>query len=316
VGGDTVKEELRRMADEVANNLMICHKNGNYLSKSKCLQLAESLTDKNAEIAALKASRLNIARVYDPNCEEWHEEEQIEVMRAAAGWGNALQELAEGLGDDPEGELTGCVDKALGEIAALREREGELTADAHRERQRAEAAERVARVAQADAECLRQTLEQAQSLAKAAQDAVGELGLSMQMRDRELNEKDSQLATLKEWICNGSYCPYCGREYMESAAEHCQCSGIAQHGMPPCGSCEHLNSDGVCPHCHERPPLRRHPSTGMAAENERMREALEFYGNAHNYMGREDDHGIVIASPIDCDEGAKARAALAQEGEG
>lgn len=72
------------------------------------------------ELAAAKAEALAVARAYDPGCEEYHKDEQVDAMLGARACAEALQTLAEYLGNDPEGDLAGGVDDVLGELEAAK----------------------------------------------------------------------------------------------------------------------------------------------------------------------------------------------------
>lgn len=79
-------------------------------------EMVPVLAAKDAEIERLKEEQLAIAREYDPNCEEYHFDEQVQAMKSAAFCVEQLQELAEAIGDDPESSLMLTVDTALGKI--------------------------------------------------------------------------------------------------------------------------------------------------------------------------------------------------------
>ena len=79
-------------------------------------ELTAKLAEAESEIEAMKADRLKLARAYDPNCDEYSYISQREAMVAARQTVEAMQELAEFLGRDPEGCLADCPDEAMGRI--------------------------------------------------------------------------------------------------------------------------------------------------------------------------------------------------------
>lgn len=74
-----------------------------------------------AERDALQNQHTQLMRAYDPNCEEYHFDEQLLAMNSTRRITEAMQDLAEGLGRDPEGSLSGIDDEALGQIQSLKE---------------------------------------------------------------------------------------------------------------------------------------------------------------------------------------------------
>ena len=71
--------------------------------------------------------RIAIARTYDPNCDEYDYQEQIDRMKGARECVEALQDLTEAIGRDPEGCLVDSVDEVLGKMDDLENKITELT---------------------------------------------------------------------------------------------------------------------------------------------------------------------------------------------
>jgi len=116
------------------------------LQASYAAQAAELSTAKaeaaslRAQHAELNAELLDLARRYDPNCEIYVYEDQANAMDAARQTVEAMQELAEFLGRDPEGCLVDCADEAAGRIERAEDELAELRAKleaAERERDQA-----------------------------------------------------------------------------------------------------------------------------------------------------------------------------------
>lgn len=72
------------------------------------------------EIERLKTAAISLMRAYDPNCDEWIFQDELDKMIAARESVDSLQELAKHLGSDPEGCLSNIGDDAIGLIESLR----------------------------------------------------------------------------------------------------------------------------------------------------------------------------------------------------
>lgn len=84
-------------------------------------ELDRQLHELRKEMATAKTERLALARIYDPNCDEYDYETQLQAMKGARHTVEAMQELAGAMSMDPEGCLTDVPDKVLGELEAAKE---------------------------------------------------------------------------------------------------------------------------------------------------------------------------------------------------
>lgn len=104
------------------------------MALSYAAQAAELSTAKaeaaslRAQHAELNAELLDLAQRYDPNCEMYVYEDQANAMDAARQTVEAMQELAEFLGRNPEGCLVDCADEAAGRIERAEDEIAELRA--------------------------------------------------------------------------------------------------------------------------------------------------------------------------------------------
>lgn len=84
---------------------------------------ATRLATLEAELAKVREERITLARAYDPNCDEYVYENELAKMQASRQVIEAVQELAEAQGRDPEGCLIAPIDDAIGlesQLTALR----------------------------------------------------------------------------------------------------------------------------------------------------------------------------------------------------
>jgi len=92
----------------------------------ECDDLDRQLHELRKEMDAAKTERLALARIYDPNCDEYDYETQLQAMEGARRTVEAMQELAGAMAMDPEGCLTDVPDKVLGELEAAKEEAARL----------------------------------------------------------------------------------------------------------------------------------------------------------------------------------------------
>lgn len=85
-----------------------------------------AICDMALRTQAAEAELLTLARTYDPNCDEYHFEDQKLAMDYARRCVDSLQELACYFGSDPEGDLTSKPDDAMGRIDELETQVAEL----------------------------------------------------------------------------------------------------------------------------------------------------------------------------------------------
>lgn len=87
-------------------------------AKAECDARDRRIHDLEMQLATARSERIELARIYDPNCDEYDYETQAEAMKGAAQTVDAMQELAKAVGMDPEGCLVDVPDKVLGELEA------------------------------------------------------------------------------------------------------------------------------------------------------------------------------------------------------
>lgn len=93
------------------------------------LSLCQWILHIERQLAERDAERVCLARCYDPNCDEYHFEDQKTAILGARQIIDKVQELAVYQGRDPESSLHDCCDDAMGEIELLKEKLAERDAE-------------------------------------------------------------------------------------------------------------------------------------------------------------------------------------------